>query len=253
MWRRGRPIGGGGRGGVAAGAASHQCRAGNIPFGCVAKFRGTSSRQSIFDPHTPTNNSVGGRTPLNATRNATRNANVNPNLKSHAVRSTLNSPSVAGALRNRSALRDPNGRAHITSIAATAGWHNGRDGGNGWWRHGNGGYGWVGPLFWPFAYYDIYDYAMWGYGYDDLFWDYGYGDIYAGIFAPYGYDDLTGYLPQFASGTRALRQPAPASGAPPHRPISWRKCAARTAATSPACRSIKLSKRSSRPRTKRRA
>ena len=68
----------------------------------------------------------------------------------------------------------------------------------GWWRHGNGGYGWVGPLFWPFAYYDIYDYAFWGY--DPSFWGYGYGDIYAGIFAPYGYDDLTGYMPSGGGG-----------------------------------------------------
>jgi len=48
-------------------------------------------------------------------------------------------------------------------------------------------------VFWPFAYYDIYDYAMWGYGFGAPFWGYGYPDIYAGIFAPYGYDDLTGY------------------------------------------------------------
>jgi hypothetical protein len=75
-----------------------------------------------------------------------------------------------------------------------AGWQNGR-GRNGWWRHPHGGFGWVGPVFWPFAYYDIYDYALWGYGYDPLFWDYGYNDIYAGVFAPYGYDDLVGYLP----------------------------------------------------------
>jgi hypothetical protein len=100
------------------------------------------------------------------------------------VRNTLNSSSVAGALRNRSALRNPHNRADITARAATAGWHEGRDGGHGWWRHGNGGYGWVGPLYWPFAYNDMYDYAMWGYGYDDSFWGYGYGDIYAGIFAP---------------------------------------------------------------------
>ncbi|MGD0419795.1 MAG: hypothetical protein ABSA68_09515, partial [Xanthobacteraceae bacterium] len=74
------------------------------------------------------------------------------------MRSTLNSPSVAGALRNRSALRNPHSRADITARAATAGWHEGRDGGHGWWRHGNGGYGWVGPLYWPFAYNDMYDY-----------------------------------------------------------------------------------------------
>ena len=85
------------------------------------------------------------------------------------------------------------------------GWRNGR--GNGWWRHRHGGYGWVGPLFWPFAYYDLYDYAYYGYGYDPSFWDYGYDDIYAGLFAPYGYDDLTGYLPQ-GGGTRVAGAPA---------------------------------------------
>ena len=126
------------------------------------------------------------------------------------MRNTLNSRSVAGALRNTSALRDPRSRSYITATAATAGWHDGRDGGNGWWRHGNGGYGWVGPLYWPFAYYDMYDYAMWGYGYDDSFWGYGYDDIYAGIFAPYGYDDLTGYLPQYASSNPGETAPLPA-------------------------------------------
>jgi len=109
------------------------------------------------------------------------------------VRNALNSHTVAGALHNRTALLSPNTRAQIAARAATAGWSG--SGGSGWWRHNHGGFGWVGPVFWPFAYYDIYDYALWGYGYDPLFWDYGYNDIYAGVFAPYGYDDLIGYLP----------------------------------------------------------
>ena len=110
----------------------------------------------------------------------------------------MNSRAVAGALHDRTALRNPNARAQIVASAATAGW---RDrGGDGWWRHRHGGYGWVGPLFWPFAYYDFYDYALWGYGYDPVFWDYGYNDIYAGLFAPYGYDDLVGYLPSGSGG-----------------------------------------------------
>ncbi|MFZ0767152.1 MAG: Spy/CpxP family protein refolding chaperone, partial [Bradyrhizobium sp.] len=78
----------------------------------------------------------------------------------------------------------------------------------GWWRHAHGGYGWVGPLFWPFAYYDLSDYAMWDY--DPSLWDYGYSDIYAGIFAPYGYDDLTGYLPS-GSAPSASRGAAPSN------------------------------------------
>ncbi len=74
-----------------------------------------------------------------------------------------------------------------------------------WWQHANGGYGWVGPLYWPFAYYDMYDYALWGPPYGTPFWTYGYNDIYAGIFGPYGYDTMTGYFPRYASATPARR------------------------------------------------
>jgi len=133
---------------------------------------------------------------FNANRNAAAfNPTRNAAVRSAAVRNALNSRAVTGALHNRAALLNPNTRAQIAATAATAGWHDGR-GRDGWWRHRNGGYGWVGPVFWPFAYYDFYDYAMWGYGYNDPFWDYGYSDIYAGIFSPYGYDDLSGYWPQ---------------------------------------------------------
>jgi hypothetical protein len=119
------------------------------------------------------------------------------NLRQNAIRATavhhaLAGHAVAGALHDRNSLNDPAARAHISAAAATAGWR-GHDRNGGWWRHNHGGYGWVGPLFWPFAYNDLSDYAMWGY--DPSLWDYGYGDIYAGVFAPYGYDDLAGYLP----------------------------------------------------------
>jgi len=85
----------------------------------------------------------------------------------------------------------PVARVQVGAAAALAGWH-GRRGASGWWQHGDGGYGWVGPLFWPFAYYDIYDYTLWGDGIG--FWGYGYRDIYAAIFTPYGYEDLTRYM-----------------------------------------------------------
>lgn len=51
--------------------------------------------------------------------------------------------------------------------------------------------GWVGPLFWPYAYGDFFYYALWPdyYAYVDPFWVYGYGDIYEGIFSPYTYDE----------------------------------------------------------------
>jgi hypothetical protein len=103
-----------------------------------------------------------------------------------------------------SGLTDPAVRRQIVAAAALAGWHGGRTA-NGWWRHGDGGYGWVGPLFWPFAIYDIYDYAIWGDGIG--FWDYGYPDIYAAIFAPYGHGDLAAYAEPSPSGRRHRRVP----------------------------------------------
>jgi hypothetical protein len=142
----------------------------------------------------------------NARNNARTNARLNGAARSARVRHALNSRGVAGALHNRRALRNPNARNRILANAALAGRH-----GRGWWRHRNGGYGWVGPVFWPFAYYDFYNYALWG-DYDDSFWGYGYDDLYAGIFAPYGYDDLSGYLPAQASastGQSARGQSAP--------------------------------------------
>ena len=147
--------------------------------------------------------------------NAVRNARLNANLKSTTVRNALNSRSINRALHNRSALHNQHTRAGITASAALAGHHHGRHGGNGWWRHRNGGYGWVGPLYWPFAYYDMNDYLWWGDDYDDAFWGYGYGDIYVSMFAPYGYDDLTGYLPRYTgSNPNARGQAALASGTP---------------------------------------
>jgi len=98
-----------------------------------------------------------------------------------------------------SSLSDPAVRGQIAAAAALAGWHGGRTA-DGWWRHGDGEYGWVGPLFWPFAYDDIYDYTMWG---EDLgFWDYGFADIYAGIFAPYSNEDLASYMAPLPRGRR---------------------------------------------------
>jgi hypothetical protein len=148
-----------------------------------------------------------GRDRNTAGLTASRQASV----RSNAVRNAMRSGAVAGALHRSAALRSPNARAHIVAAAAVAGWHGGR-GVGGWWRHRNGGYGWVGPVFWPFAYDDLYDYTLWGYGYDDPFWGYGYGDIYAGLFSPYDYDALAGYWPQGEAGGGARRSQGASQG-----------------------------------------
>jgi len=41
---------------------------------------------------------------------------------------------------------------------------------------------WYGPVFWPYAYSDIFDYAFWPYGYDDGYWAYAYDDFFDGLF-----------------------------------------------------------------------
>jgi LTXXQ motif family protein len=66
------------------------------------------------------------------------------------------------------------------------------------------GFGWYGPVFWPFAYDVLYADIFWPGGYDYPFWSYGYPDIYGALFWPYGYDDLAGYFP-----------PGPGAVAPP--------------------------------------
>jgi hypothetical protein len=103
-----------------------------------------------------------------------------------------------------SGLGNPAARRQIVAVAALAGWHGGRTA-NGWWRHDDGGYGWVGPMFWPLAIYDIHDYALWGDGIG--FRNYGYPDIYAAIFAPYDHDDLAAYTGPGPHGRRHRRVP----------------------------------------------
>jgi hypothetical protein len=52
------------------------------------------------------------------------------------------------------------------------------------WRHGHRArfVAWFGPVFWPYAYSDIFDYTFWPSGYDDGYWAYAYDDFFDGIF-----------------------------------------------------------------------
>ena len=94
-------------------------------------------------------------------------------------------------------------RAAITAQAALSGWHGGRRP-QGWWRHPDGSYGWIGPVFWPFAHDDLTTAIIFG---DTTSLSlYGYGDIYAAIFAPYAAPELAAYTePQ---GRRERRVPS---------------------------------------------
>ncbi|MEH2511232.1 hypothetical protein V1291_002586 [Nitrobacteraceae bacterium AZCC 1564] len=115
-------------------------------------------------------------------------------------RSGENGPSVD------SLFAAPEARRQIAATAALALWHADRNATVGWWSHGHGGYGWVGPVFWPFAYNDIYGYVIFGDGMG--FWDYGYPDVYAGIFAPYNNDELAAYMTPSSSGRTERKIPS---------------------------------------------
>ncbi|MGX4801529.1 Spy/CpxP family protein refolding chaperone [Bradyrhizobium guangdongense] len=94
-------------------------------------------------------------------------------------------------------------RAALTAQAALSGWHGGRRP-QGWWRHPDGSYGWIGPVFWPFAHDDLTNAVIDG---DTTSLSlYGYGDIYAAIFAPYAAPELAAYTTPH--GRRARRVPS---------------------------------------------
>jgi LTXXQ motif family protein len=71
----------------------------------------------------------------------------------------------------------------------------------GWWKHHHHHHhhhhryfksvfviGFVGPVFWPYAYYDFVDYTFYPYAYD-TFWPSAYDDVYDGMYGPYALDD----------------------------------------------------------------
>src|SRR5262245_14782837 len=93
-----------------------------------------------------------------------------------------------------------------------------------WWRGGLV-LGWFGPLFWLYAYYDLFDYVYWPYAYDD-FWPYAYDDVYYGIYGPYAYSGPYGYR-AYGDPTRYY------AGRSARRGVSSRRYAARANGTEP--------------------
>ncbi|MGB6965921.1 MAG: hypothetical protein WBD90_15845, partial [Xanthobacteraceae bacterium] len=82
---------------------------------------------------------------------------------------------------------DPHSFAEHRRLAGDPAWRP-------FWNHGwhpHRHLGWIGPLFWPYAYGDFFYYALWPDDYYDAdpFWAYGYGDVYSAIFSSYDYTD----------------------------------------------------------------
>lgn len=52
-----------------------------------------------------------------------------------------------------------------------------------WRHHARAAFiGWYGPVFWPYAYDDVFDYTFWPAAYDDGYWAYAYDDFFDGVF-----------------------------------------------------------------------
>jgi ABC-type transporter MlaC component len=124
-------------------------------------------------------------------RNAAQQQNATqPNQLSRtappAARAASNARAFSGgvlrnqAFANLSAARDPNARTLAGST------FQGRFFDPQWRRHRPFPVviGWVGPLFWPYAYNDFVDYTFYPYAYD-TFWPYAYDDFYDGMFGAY--------------------------------------------------------------------
>src|SRR5262249_20150535 len=124
-------------------------------------------------------------------RNGAQQQNATqPNQLSRTAPSALRAASNArafsgGVLRNQSfanlsGARDPSARTLAGST------FQGRFFDPQWRRHRAfpAVIGWVGPLFWPYAYDDFVDYTFYPYAYD-TFWPYAYDDFYDGMFGAY--------------------------------------------------------------------
>jgi hypothetical protein len=71
---------------------------------------------------------------------------------------------------------------------------------------------WLGPVFWPYAYSDIFDYTFWPYAYDPGYWAYAYDDFVDTVFwgdeSPYSAYAMLGPEPggEFAGYASPARQ-----------------------------------------------
>jgi TolA-binding protein len=89
---------------------------------------------------------------------------------------------VQAAARGRFAARFRNNadpRAQVALAARLNGWAPR----NAWRHHVRAAFvPWLGPVFWPYAYSDIFNYTFWPEAYDDAYWAYAYDDLVDTVF-----------------------------------------------------------------------
>ena len=139
-----------------------------------------------------------------------------------------NNAALRNAARGRFAARFLNNPTASPAMIAQrqAAWQARR---NGWgpresWRRGHRAafIPWLGPVFWPYAYSDIFDYTFFPAAYDDGYFAYAYDDFVDTVFwgpdsqyvEDYAYADApigSGGIPRETTGSRPPRDRAPVS------------------------------------------
>ncbi|MDT3685463.1 MAG: Spy/CpxP family protein refolding chaperone [Pseudorhodoplanes sp.] len=83
------------------------------------------------------------------------------------------------------------------------------------WRRGKRAafVAWFGPVFYPYAYSDIFEYTYWPYAYDEAYWAYVYDDFFDGVFWGYG-NPYVEYETASIPGTTGSAPPSPRRALP---------------------------------------
>jgi len=194
----GRGWGGGGGGHISAPHFSGAHYSGGHVSSHASHWSGSHHYSTRYSGHThtagihnhTTNLSKTNLSHSNVTDHSWKNAGQEKNLNGKNLNGKNLSEHVT-PLKNASDPKNFGSRRDFANKTAfNSLWHQGWH--NNWWHHNHFFHiGWIGPLFWPFAYGDFFYFALWPWDYwwYDPFWAYGYGDIYQAVFFPYSYDD----------------------------------------------------------------
>jgi hypothetical protein len=103
-----------------------------------------------------------------------------------ALQPATSNQTTAGRILRNEALANRAGGPGRNASALAGSTFQGRFFDPGWRRHRPHPIviGWVGPMFWPYAYDDFVDYTFYPHAYD-TFWPYAYDDLYEGAFGRY--------------------------------------------------------------------
>lgn len=133
-------------------------------------------------------------------------------LQAPAVRAPAAAAAAQAAERGRFAARfheQATAQTQAALVARQSGWAPRQA-----WRHRHPAafVAWLGPVFWPYAYSDIFDYTFWSYAYEPGYWAYAYDDFVDTVFwggdSPYSaYASTNPYdYPRAGGGYRARQR-----------------------------------------------